>query len=322
MQILQLDSFRSVRAMRLARVVALVQLVHRRCRAVIHRALVRPYWTNVGGKGRAFMTGELRASRGWRRLAWRRSWTSSIRTRVLAIVLIPSAALLITGASVAGYLISEGLSARDFAGYFVQSSGTIVQVESAVEQERTISLRALGGDRQARAGLPAQWNTTNAALRQLITVANVAQGLNAQAVTSSSAGLHRLTGELPVVRQGVQTGRASISQVDAFYTQLADGGSPVFLQSALAAPGTAAAVDEVTVLDLYPVPDLQSHLVGLGAGWATHGVVTQPDRLVLAQLAGAYRNQLQALLPRLPPVSPRGLQSARGQGRVAAGHVR
>jgi hypothetical protein len=251
------------------------------------------------GKG-ALMTGVPRANPRRRRQARRRRWTSSIRTRVLAIVLIPSAALLITGAAVAGNLISEGLSARDYASNFVQSSEALVQVTSAIEQERTISLRTLGGDPQARAQLTEQWNTTNTALNQLIAVANVSQGLNPQAVANSNVGLHQLASQLSAVRQGVQTGHASDDQVDTFYTRFANAGSAVYLLSALSAPSTTAAVAEITALDLSSVPDLHSRVVGLGAGWATRGIVTQPDRLVLAQLAGAYRNELQVLESRLP----------------------
>jgi hypothetical protein len=241
------------------------------------------------------MTGDLQAS-----LGRRRSWRSSIRARVLAIVLIPSAALLITGASVAGYLISEGLSTRDLASYFVQSNAPILRVTSAVQQERTISLLALGGDPQAMAGLRAGWNTTDAGLSQIARVASVAQGLNAQVMASTTAGFHQVFNQLAVVRQGVQTRRASASEVDAFYTRLATSGTSGFLQSALSAPDTASAADEITALDLFPVPDLHSRAVGLGAGWATRGVLSQPERLTLAQLTGAYRNQLQALASRLP----------------------
>lgn len=151
------------------------------------------------------MTGDVWASPGRRWQARRRNWTSSIRTRVLMIVLIPSLALLGTGASAAGYLISEGLSARDFASAFVQSGGSIVDSASELEQERTISLQALGGDRQALAGLRAQWTKTNAALGQLIKAADAAQGLNPNpnAVASSNAGLQEMVDELAGIRQSV-----------------------------------------------------------------------------------------------------------------------
>ena len=83
---------------------------------------------------------------------------------MLLIVLIPSAALLITGASVASVLISEALSARNFAGFLQQGVSLFTQHQSAVEQERTLSLRSLGGDRQALADLQGQWDVTNVAL--------------------------------------------------------------------------------------------------------------------------------------------------------------
>jgi signal transduction histidine kinase len=213
---------------------------------------------------------------------------------------IPSAVLLITGVSASGYLLSGGLSARAFASYFSQSSGALVQAISSLDQERTISLRALGGDRQAAAGLQAQYDTTNAALSRISTAVSVEQGLNPQALANSTSVLRGLVVKLAVVRQGVRTGRTSVSAVDAFYTQFANAGSSFFLRFAFSAPDIASAVEQVTAVDLYPIPNLHSRVVGLGAGWATRGVVDSPDRLVLAQLAGAYRNQLQALAARLP----------------------
>src|SRR5579859_6809179 len=58
-----------------------------------------------------------------RKRSRRRERIASIRIRVLAIALIPSVALLVTGGSVAGYLISEGLSEHSFAGYFAGNVG-------------------------------------------------------------------------------------------------------------------------------------------------------------------------------------------------------
>jgi signal transduction histidine kinase len=243
------------------------------------------------------MADDLQPDPGRRRPAWRWSW--SIRTRVLMIVLIPSAALLITGASVSGYLISAGLTARDYAAYLQHSVGPIVQVEAAEEQERTISLEALGGDRQALAGLQAQWDATDAALADTARAGSVEQGINPGALASTIATLNKLAAQLPAVRSGVRTRRASATEVDAFYTQLANVGGSTILLTALSAPDSAAAVDGITVQDLLSAVDLHSRAVGLGAGWVTRGVLNQPERLVVAQLTGAYRNQLQALLPRL-----------------------
>ena len=243
------------------------------------------------------MTDTPRASTGRRRRLRRGSWTSSIRTRALAIVLIPSTALLVTGVAVAGYLVSEGLSARETASFFTQSSTALIQTASAFEQERTLSLQALGGDRHAQAALPGQWKATNAALGGL-SMARTSQGISMPA--GNATALQRLVDELPAVRRSVQQGTASVSNVDTFYSQFTGGTSSALSNGSLAGTSATAAADEITALDLFAVPDLHSRVVGLGAGWGARGIVAQPDRVRLAQLAGAYRNQLQDLVPRLP----------------------
>ncbi|HEY3952214.1 MAG TPA: ATP-binding protein [Streptosporangiaceae bacterium] len=245
------------------------------------------------------MTGDLRASP--RRRMWRRRRKPSIRNRVLTIALIPSSVMLITGASVAGYLVNEGLSARQFAAYFGQSSGTMLQITSDIQHERTISLQALAGNRQAKAGLQAQWNTTNKTIGKLITLGNTVTALNPGAALGSNTELHKLAAALAEVRQGVRSGRANPSQVDGFYSSFDVNGSPFYLGVAYSAPDSASAVDQMLALDVNALPDVQSHALALATSWLVHGPLSPADRLELAQLAGAYRTQFQTLMPRLSP---------------------
>ncbi len=242
------------------------------------------------------VTDNPRADTGRRRSLRHSSRTSSIRTRALAIALIPSIALLVTGVTITGYLISEGVSARDTASFYTHNTGSLVQTASAIEQERTVSLEALGGDRQAQAALPGQWKTTDAAFGRLNSLSKNVSSITA----ANSNALQGLIAKMSVVRKSVQNGTASASSVDAFYTQFTSGSSSALTAGSLAGISPASAVDEVTSEDLYAVPDLHSRVVGLGAGWAERGIVSQPDRAQLAQLTGAYRNQLQELVPRLP----------------------
>ena len=120
---------------------------------------------------------------------------------MVLIVLIPSAALLITGASVSSVLISEALSARNFAGFLQRGVSPFTQYQSAVEQERTLSLRSRGGDRQALAGLQGQWDVTNVALSNVLRLATVGEGVNPAAVTATNATVHKLAAQLAEVRQ-------------------------------------------------------------------------------------------------------------------------
>ena len=221
--------------------------------------------------------------------------------RVLAIALIPSTALLATGVSVAGYLASEGLSAHRFASFMEANIGPQVEYPAAVENERTISLRAVGGDPQALAGLQAQWKLTDKAFVDISSVGLAGSGINPQAMASTYAAFQELDAQLPALRQAVLARRASAAEVDAFYTRLANVGPTLFLQTALQAPDTTGAVDGITTLDLLSPIDLHSRVAGLGAGWAERGVLSQPERLTLAQMTGAYQDELQSLAFRLTP---------------------
>ncbi|HEX4094161.1 MAG TPA: nitrate- and nitrite sensing domain-containing protein [Trebonia sp.] len=247
------------------------------------------------------MTDNLRPTPRRRKRSSRRARIASIRIRVLAIALVPSVALLVTGAAVAGSLISDGLSEHSFAGYSAGNVGVLTRFEAAVENERTISLRAVGGNRQALAGLQAQWNETDAALKTAEGAVGELQAINPQVMASTAAGFRVITAELPGVRQRVRSRHETAAAVDAFYTQIVSGSSPGLVLNALGAPDAVAAVDAITMLDLFPPLDLHSRAVGLGAGWAERGRLTQPERLQVAQLTGAYRNDLQALAARLSP---------------------
>jgi signal transduction histidine kinase len=231
----------------------------------------------------------------------RRTRMAGIRIRVLAIALVPSLALLATGGSVAGYLISEGLSEHSYAGYSARNVDVLTRFEAAIENERTISLQAVGGDPQALAGLPAQWGDTDAALESAERAVGTLQAINPQVMASTAAGFRVITAELPGVRQRVRSRQETAAAVDDFYTEIVSGSSPGLLLDALGAPNAVAAVDAITMLDLFPALDLHSRAVGLGAGWAEQGQLSQPERLQIAQLTGAYRNDLQTLAARLSP---------------------
>lgn len=214
-------------------------------------------------------------------------------------MLIPSAALLITGTSVAGYLISEGVKARDFSGYLGQAIGPLVEFVSVVQQERTVSLRALGGDPEAQAGLQAQRDTSNAVLAEIADLAGVVQNLNPDAVSQSNAAFAELSKQLTLLRQGVDARQVRAADVDAFYTGLAGVIITGLEGTVRTTPDAATAAEETTAVDLFWVTDQQSRAVGLAANGVAQGELGSAERLVVAQLTGAYRNQLTALKTRL-----------------------
>ena len=80
----------------------------------------------------------------------------SIRLRMLAIVLIPSAALLVIGVGASGYLVYQGYNAQEWATTMQATVAPGTQLASLVEEERRLSLLHLGGDKKAAPELAKQ----------------------------------------------------------------------------------------------------------------------------------------------------------------------
>ncbi|HWC84585.1 MAG TPA: nitrate- and nitrite sensing domain-containing protein [Pseudonocardiaceae bacterium] len=218
---------------------------------------------------------------------------------MLTIVLIPSVALLVTGGTVAGLLVAQGVDALNFSTYLGEEIGPLVDFETVVQQERTISLRAVGGDPDALAGLAAQRNKTNAVLAEIASLTPVVQKLNPQAVSQSNAAFAQLAQALQATRAAIDAHQATPAAVDGFFTKL--GGVVIIgLQGvANSTPDARTAAEEITTTDLVWVTDLQSRATGVGAGAAAAGPLSDADRLTVAQLVGGYRNQLNAVASRL-----------------------
>lgn len=227
-----------------------------------------------------------------------RKTRSSIRTRVLAIVLIPSAALLITGSTVTGVLVHDGIVARDFADYLGNYVDLAIQFGNVVQNERTVSLRAVGGDAQASADLQATRDQTNAII-QVVTGTTATASQTDSGADQAGSALAQLGARLPVLRQGIDLHQATAPDVDDYFTQLSNFVVLGVEGVARTSPDPHAAVEGVAATDLYKVSDTHSRAVGLAAGAASHGVLNLADRLTVGQVTGAYRDKLNDSLSRL-----------------------
>ncbi|MBK1787103.1 sensor histidine kinase [Prauserella cavernicola] len=224
---------------------------------------------------------------------------ASIRTRVLAIVLIPSAALLITGGTVAGLLVHNGVVARNFSDYLGNLVDLAERFGNVVQAERATSLRAVGGDQQAAAELADRRAETDTVLETVAGTTATAADSNPTGVDEANSALAELGARLPVIRQSIDSRQAAATDVDGYFTQLSNFVVIGLEGVARSSPDPRAAMEETVSTDLYLVSDAHSRAVGLAAGAAEGGALTQADRLTQAQLTGAYRNQLTTSVSRL-----------------------
>ncbi|MFE3056923.1 nitrate- and nitrite sensing domain-containing protein [Nocardia sp. NPDC059239] len=223
----------------------------------------------------------------------------SIRIRVLAIALIPCAALLVTGSVAVAGLVQDARSAYRWSDYLTEQLNPLVTFIIAVQNERTASLAALDGSPQTVAELQRQRAKTDAALAEIARLAPQMQALNENAVAQSTPAFAALAAQAPIVRKNVDARQASATEVDDFYTRLADVIAMGLEGLAHYTPDSLTAAEEMSASDLMRMTDLHSRAIGFAAAAAPHGTLPLDDRHRVTELTGAYRHQLDGLTSRL-----------------------
>ncbi|QIS04499.1 HAMP domain-containing protein [Nocardia brasiliensis] len=145
-----------------------------------------------------------------------------VRTRILAIALIPSLTLLVVGVGAAGYLVAEGTKAKEWA---VQNQNAIPQTRElmeAVQQERRLTLAQLAGDDTVPPALAAARIRLDGAMRGLVEVSNGLREVDDSKIGDDVAGFNTLLSQMAQVRLATDAGQLPASDAYMFYNRLLD----------------------------------------------------------------------------------------------------
>ncbi|MEV0071249.1 nitrate- and nitrite sensing domain-containing protein [Amycolatopsis sp. NPDC050768] len=234
----------------------------------------------------------------------RRNRGSSIRSRVLAIALIPSLALLIVGVALAGYLITDALQARDYARKIRSSEGPGIPFIVAAEQERQLSMSLLAGQSGARQALQAARPKTDAAAAQISSIleGNFADDDTVPAsVKQNIATFAGLYSKVPQVRQQVDAGQLPLLQTFTFYNQIIDQFTQGVAGLAQAARGAENAFARLSAIPIFNAAEEMQRSDALSAaGLASGGLNGDEQRAYIGQI-GAYHAQLEQSVPQMLP---------------------
>lgn len=231
-----------------------------------------------------------------------------VRTRILAIALIPSLALMGIGVGTAGYLVREGQRAKSFAQSLQSGITAEKNMIAAVQEERLQSVRHLAG---TDPGGPLQSMSVargnlDQALRTL--ASNVAQ-LNRTAngqMRSVIDAFNRLVDELPATRGGIDAGTLSIFDAYDFFNKLLDSVSRATLVIGRTAPDAGVA---------YQVAELGRMIAAMEAvSRSTTLAVVALGSGLSPQLMAEYRNLVGFYRTEIP-------QLAGDLGRVEADKI-
>ncbi|MEV6273699.1 ATP-binding protein [Nocardia sp. NPDC051832] len=208
--------------------------------------------------------------------------TVGVRARLLAIVLIPSLALLATGIGGATYLVQDGRKANRFAELASGTTAPAILMVEAFQEERRISLLHLAGDNSAAPNLPASRKQSDLALAAVAAQGEAVSELRPD-LASNIDGYNELYKQLPGLRAGIDARVLPAPQVFAVYSQIIQVITLASLLAAEVAPDAGVAVELYKAVHALRAAEAVSRTSSLGS------VAVLTDELApetLAELSG------------------------------------
>ncbi|GDY31006.1 sensor histidine kinase [Gandjariella thermophila] len=217
---------------------------------------------------------------------------------MLAIVSVPSVAMLVAGACLFGYLISDGLHVRGFAEDVRRALGPTTAFIASAEEERRLTLQSLSQPAQTRADLEEQRRRVDAALTDL-SAANARLARDASAdMRASLRAFNRASHRLNDVRHRVDNGQIDVPEAYAFYNDLLARCGATIQDIARSAASAQVGFEQLIAYNLFTAAEAMSRAHAIAVRAVSSGL--DPDQMhELAHELGAYHGQLEALVPEM-----------------------
>ncbi|MCP9619032.1 HAMP domain-containing protein [Nocardia otitidiscaviarum] len=218
-----------------------------------------------------------------------------VRTRILAIALVPSAALLGVGVGTAGYLVSAGNRAEDWAAQMIDGIEPVAELLEAVQDERRATLWIYAGEETDRTALAGARTRLDNAFRTMTPTEDQVRNMGPEALQGDVGDFLKLKENLTTVRAGVDSGLLPITDAYTFYSRLPDVvliGTRIVQEDSPSAEIAAELAESVQVLLA-----LESLTRANALGAALANDVGLPDELAAeyVRLIGFYRITVQIL---------------------------
>ncbi|MQA12016.1 MAG: HAMP domain-containing protein [Pseudonocardiaceae bacterium] len=223
---------------------------------------------------------------------------TSVRARVLAIAFIPSVVLLVIGATVAGYLVNQGLDAREFGATARARAVPVSSLISAMQEERRLSMQQLA--RPDDRTLTEARRKTNQAERIVEQVTEERATEMPPSVQRDAATMADRFKQLPQFRQEIDGGARSAQQAYTHFNDII----AVFTSSvrgfAQAAPDATAGYEQLNAVPLLTAAEAMARSDSLAATRVASGGLTGEQFRLYVDQVGAYHAQLQDAALHMP----------------------
>lgn len=219
-----------------------------------------------------------------------------VRTRVLAIALVPSLALLAIGVGGAGYLVVEGKHAKEWAEALTNAAPTTYDLIAAVQQERQASMAQMSGGEDANPKTLAQARVRlDKALQGLAAITPTMAKLGPAGIGNDVGGLTTLSTQLAGVRAQIDANGMGVSDVYYFYGKLLE---VVWIGTRMVAdnaPTSEVALEVANGLQVVQASEMLSREAAVAEVLLAGGTLPPELAIEFSRVAGTYRVNLGVL---------------------------
>ncbi|MGS2804687.1 sensor histidine kinase [Nocardia sp. MW-W600-9] len=215
-----------------------------------------------------------------------------VRTRILAIALIPSLTLVVVGVGTAGYLVDESNKAKTWASEMQAAVPYTRELIEAVQSERQLTLAHLAGDETAQAALAPARARLDAAFRGLIKASESIREVDDSNIGDDKGGFNTLGTHLAGVRGGADAGLLPASDAYMFYNKLLDVFSQGTKVAERAAPDAVVASGVGEGMRLLNAAEAMSRSNALAVSMVTSGGPTTIPLDEFVKQSGFYHNEI------------------------------
>jgi signal transduction histidine kinase len=234
--------------------------------------------------------------------------TTSIRRRILGLVLLPSTVLAVLVLVATSYLVFQSFYNRAIAVSVQQVSLPAVDALTSIEEERQLSVSLLTASPQSARSLAEQRSTTDKRLGLMRSRMKSALALAPQEIKSRVSNLTGYLDKLPAIRKQVDARSISADAAFAFYNDTLDSATRLFNTQARIVPDPTATRGGITATNIYRIADQMSRVgTQVDAAFGTREF-DPASYTAFVQLVGAYHSALAVEQPNLLPDVRAGAQ--------------
>ncbi|OLR92054.1 sensor histidine kinase [Actinokineospora bangkokensis] len=218
--------------------------------------------------------------------------TTTIRSRLTGVVVVPSVILLVMWAVFSSYTVFDGIYLKAVTSGVKDASIPAVETFAALQRERQLTMAALSAPGTGVAALSAQQKTTDEAVARLqLALDDLVSGAPAE-VNAKVSALDQALEPLPQRRAQVESGRADPTEIYNYYNSVLDAGASLFDTQARIVPDPVVVQAGLTATEIFRSADRMSRASSQASAAIAAGGFSEEQHVEFATLVGAYRGTL------------------------------